>query len=263
MIEKRVLVTPDKHLPLHDDAALRATIELIKLVSPDIYVDLGDVAEFESVSHWRWRHKAKPPLEYQLPLIDRELREVNRHLDRIDEALDIAGTPEKYLTTGNHDDWINMFVDAHPYMAKDYSFPNAIRAAERGYTVLPLGKMLQIGDLHLYHGHYWSNMYHAKKHLERLGVNVMYAHQHSVQQHSLSQVQRTINAWSIGCLKDMTREANTWQRGRPNNWAHMNAVIEFLADGTFHVDLIEIKDGRATYWGNVIDGNPKAQVRVG
>ena len=46
---KRAIVTPDKHAPIHDKAAIKVVCKAIELVKPDIYVDLGDVGEFGSV----------------------------------------------------------------------------------------------------------------------------------------------------------------------------------------------------------------------
>ena len=77
---------------------------------------MGDFAEGEYVSHWRWSRRKRPPLEYQLPLIDKEVAEVNMHMDRIDYVLDKVGCKKKYLAMGNHDNWYNAFVEENPYL---------------------------------------------------------------------------------------------------------------------------------------------------
>jgi len=97
-VTKRGIVTPDKHFPLHDEKAIRCLLKAINLIKPDFYIDLGDVGEFESVSHWQWKKKKRPPLEYQLPFVEKEVIEVNKGLDRIDEALDKVNCKEKYFT---------------------------------------------------------------------------------------------------------------------------------------------------------------------
>ena len=48
---KRAIVTPDKHVPLHDKKACNVVLKAIEIVKPDIYVDLGDLGEWASVSH--------------------------------------------------------------------------------------------------------------------------------------------------------------------------------------------------------------------
>ena len=40
---KRAIVTPDKHFPLADKAAINVLKKTIEIVKPDIYIDLGDV----------------------------------------------------------------------------------------------------------------------------------------------------------------------------------------------------------------------------
>ena len=66
-VVKRAIVTPDKHFPLHDVKSINILCKTIEIVRPDIYVDLGDVGEWEAFSHWKWKRKKKPPLEYILP----------------------------------------------------------------------------------------------------------------------------------------------------------------------------------------------------
>ena len=46
--------------------------KVIEKVKPSVFINLGDFAEGEMVSHWRWSRRRRPPLEYQLPLIDKE-----------------------------------------------------------------------------------------------------------------------------------------------------------------------------------------------
>ena len=71
-VVKRVIVTPDKHFPLADIPAINCLKRTIEIITPDAYVDLGDVGEWSACSHWQWSKKKRPPLEYQLPFIDKE-----------------------------------------------------------------------------------------------------------------------------------------------------------------------------------------------
>ena len=115
-VVRRAIVTPDKHFPLADNKAISCVTQAIEIVKPDIYVDLGDVGEWEGSSHWHWRKKKRPPLEYQTPFIDKDIKDVNKGMDIIDEALDKVNCKEKHMIEGNHDDWMNRFVDEHPYL---------------------------------------------------------------------------------------------------------------------------------------------------
>ena len=49
-VVKRVIVTPDKHFPLHDQKAINCLKKTIEIVKPDAYIDLGDVGEWHAFS---------------------------------------------------------------------------------------------------------------------------------------------------------------------------------------------------------------------
>ena len=86
---KRVVVTPDKHFPLHDVKAINVLCKTIEIVKPDAYVDLGDVGEWHAFSAWRFKRKKAPPLEYLIDDFEKDVKHVNKGMDIIDEALDI------------------------------------------------------------------------------------------------------------------------------------------------------------------------------
>ena len=103
-VVRRAIVTPDKHFPLAAIPAIKVVCKAIEIVKPDIYIDLGDVGEWHGCSHWQWKKKKRPPLEYQLPFIEQDIIDVNKGMDIIDEALDKAKCKEKHMIEGNHDD---------------------------------------------------------------------------------------------------------------------------------------------------------------
>ena len=252
-LSKRAIVIPDQHFPLHDQRAINVVLQGIELIKPDIFINLGDVGEWESVSAWKWKGKKQPPLEYQLPIIDREIRRVNEGIDQFDEVLDKVECKKRYICAGNHDEWLTYgFCEKYPYMT-DYTFLEACRWKERGYKYLSYNQPLKIGKCTFIHGAY-ATTYHAKKHLEAYGENIVYGHTHDIQRHTLTKLGGTIGAWSMGCLKDMSAMKNKWLRGRLHNWNHAFGVIDWFKNGDFKVEVIEIVKGKTTLWGNVIEG---------
>lgn len=248
----RAIVTPDKHAPLHDRAAISILKQAIELVKPDIYIDLGDFGEFGSISHWQWKRKKKPPLEYILPKFEEDYAACVALMDEIDESLDKAGVKEKYFIQGNHDEWVDRFIQEHPYLTQ-YEFSRQMEFAERGYTYYKAGRFLNIGDLHFYHGHLYGGQHHAKNHIARLGVNIMYGHHHDLQHASMTHMDGPKHAYSIGCLKSMSDEDNGWLGGRKINWSHAFAIVDFI-DGKSSVSIVEIIDGQASIWGQLLHG---------
>ena len=253
-VSKRVIVTPDKHFPLHDQKAINVLTKTINIVQPTAYVDLGDVGEWEAFSHWKYKRKKAPPLEFLTEEFDKDVNDVNRCMDIVDESLDKANCKKKYITEGNHDNWLNMAVEKYPYIPQ-YRFSNAVSLKDRGYNYYPFGQHLKIGKLYFYHGHQYGGQYHTSNHLRKLGCNVMYGHWHDLQQMSATHMDGAKSAWSIGCLKDMSADKNTWLDNRRINWAHAFAIVDFFQGGHFTVHVIQIIDGKTSLWGELVDGS--------
>lgn len=252
-VVNRAIVTPDKHFPLHDQKSINVVCKAIEIVKPDIYIDLGDVGEWGAFSAWKYKRKKAPPLEFMIPDMDRDVIDVNNGMNQIDESLDKANCKEKYITEGNHDNWCNMAVEKYPYIPQ-YAFAKAVCLEERGYTYYPMGRRLKIGKLRFYHGHLLGGQYHTANHLRKFGCNIMYGHWHSLQQMSETHEDGAKSAWSIGCLKDMSHEANKWLGERPVNWAHAFAIVDFFENGLFTVHIIQIINGKTSLWGELIKG---------
>ena len=106
-IKERVVVFPDIHFPNHDEDAFKCALNVIREMKPTAFLLIGDVIDGASVSHWQWAKKKRPPLEYQLPAIDKEIAQGNEGLDRIDEALNAVKCKKKQFAQGNHELWFD------------------------------------------------------------------------------------------------------------------------------------------------------------
>tara|TARA_Y100001963_G_C6785459_1_gene452439 strand:+ start:1989 stop:2753 length:765 start_codon:yes stop_codon:yes gene_type:complete len=252
-ITKRAVVIPDQHYPIHDKKAVNVVLKALKIVKPDIFINLGDVGEWESFSPWRWKRKKKPSLEYQLPAIEKELKAVNKEIDKVDKILDEINCNERYICAGNHDEWLTYgFCVEYPYM-EDYAFEEACGWKDRGYKYYSYNEPLKIGKVTFIHGAYATN-YHANKHLLAYGENLIYGHTHDIQRHTLTRLGGTIGAWSMGCLKDMSPKKNKWLQGRLHNWNHAFAIVDWFTNGDFKVEVVEIVNGKTSLWGEMIKG---------
>ena len=251
---KRAIVTPDKHFPLHSQPAINCVKKTIEIIKPNLYIDLGDTGEWENFSHWKWKRKKKPPLEVIIPTLNQDVKDVNEGMDQIDESLDKVGCKTKHFIQGNHELWLDQFVDEHPYLPQ-YKPQNCLNLKDRGYKYHKCGKFLKVGKLNFYHGHLYGGQYHTANHLRKLGANVMYGHWHDIQQMSATHIDGQKSAWSIGCLKDMARESNEWLGGRGHNWSHGFAIVDFFQKGFFTVHLMQIINGVTSLYGEKIDGN--------
>ena len=248
-IKKRGVIIPDQHFPIHDERAVEVVLKCIEKINPDIMINLGDVLENSGCSPWKYKRRSTPPLEYVIEEIDKDIDAGNKGLDLFDE---VFKGETKYMLAGNHDEWLDFFVEAHPYM-KDYTFRKALKINERGYKYYPFNHPLKIGKLNFIHGAY-ATVYHAKKHLEAYGANICYGHTHDVQRHTLTKLDSgTIGAWSMGCLKDMSRDQNRWLRGRLHNWQHAFGIVDWFSNGNFKIEVVEIIKGVTSLWGEIIE----------
>ena len=247
---KKYIVTPDKHFPLQDKQSIALLCKVIEEVKPDGYIDLGDTGEWSSVSKWKWKNKAKPHLEYYLPEIITDVEDVNKGMDQIDEALDKANVNEKHFIQGNHELWLDYFVESAPYLPQ-YGCKEALKIDERGYNYYEAGldKCLRIGDLSFYHGHNYGGLHHANAHCKNYKRSVMYGHFHDIQVFTDKGPDGPISAYSIGCLKSMDKKDNEFIGGRPMNWKQAFAIVTFSGKDHY-VEIVEINKGKA-----IIDGN--------
>lgn len=261
-IAERWLVVTDEHTPFHDPAVWSCVNQAIAKVKPTGYINLGDFWEGESVSSWQWKKKKRPPLDVQLESIDAELVECNALLDERDAVLKKAKVKKKWFCQGNHDEWIDRLVEENPYLertesprGKGYLFKDAFDLQKRGYKFFPIGEYAKIGKLYLYHGHHFATVNHARNHLLKTGVSIMYGHHHDVQEASITHVDGAKSAWSIGCGKGLNHDSSNQFLGRRNhNWGHAFAVVDFWDGGYFTVHVIRVINGKCSLWGEVIDG---------
>ena len=249
---RRAIVTPDKHFPIHDKKAIKVVCKAIEIVKPDIYIDLGDTGEWEYFSTHYWKGRNAKPMEDLIPLLDKDVKAVNKGMNQIDRALDKAGCKERHFVQGNHEVWLDKFVIRYTYL-EQYKTENALKLEERGYEYHPYNKKdnLKIGKLNFTHGKFTSK-YHAWKHLDVYGESVMYGHTHDLQRHTKTRKGGTISAWSLGCLKDIEIDED-WLGGRLTNWNHAFAIIDFYKNNDYNVQIVEIIKGRTSLWGKLIE----------
>ena len=81
---KRAIVIPDQHFPIHDEEAVSVTLQAIEDVKPEIFINLGDVGEWDSVTAMRFKGKRLQKLEHQLIDVDKEIEAVNAGIDMFD-----------------------------------------------------------------------------------------------------------------------------------------------------------------------------------
>jgi len=163
-----------------------------------------------------------------------------------------CATEEAPLTViqGNHDYWIEMYLDAQPELVGLLEMEECLHFEGRGINFLKFwetGKSHTIGHAHFIHGTYITK-YHARKHAETYGTNIFYGHTHDIQSYSYER--QGDNATYVGqSLGTLSRYNMAYTRGKPNKWQQAFAIFYVMPDGFFWYNVVRIFDG-----GFVVDG---------
>ncbi len=251
-----MLVIPDTHYtsPNYDEGGIderaeACVLQAIEIVTPDVGVHIGDAVEFNSVSHWRWSRQRRPPLQYVLDELQKEVEYGNKGMDGIDAAFKHAGTKDKEFIEGNHEVWVDNLIEENHHLKKDWAPENLLRLKDRGWKYHKYGKYIPFGKLRLYHGGHYTGVNHTRAHALNLSASVMYGHTHDAMTYRLQKLGGYHGAWSIGCISDMDKP---FLKGRPTNWSHAFAIVHVEKGGKFHVNVVDIVDGKCFVFGKKI-----------
>lgn len=264
-VTARYVVIPDTHGKLIYKPAWWCVLKTIEIIKPTGIIHLGDIGEWESCNHHKHKRVRQPDPHETSKSIIQDVKDINRYiLDPLDEVCYHAGVMEKHITQGNHDRWIDYFVEKNPDYehtsimdAKGYLFKDVLRWDERNWKVYQAGKLLKIGHLNYYHGHLYGGIHHAWQHLLKMGVNVIYGHWHDLQTAHITHADGPKGAYSVGCLKSFDPCDNEWLENRPVNWAHVCTIVDYYGKGMFSVHPMSIINGHMTLNGQVLNGNGK------
>lgn len=252
----RIFVLPDQHYARKDckdggvdRKAESVALQALELIKPNIFVNLGDAGEWSSVSPYRWKRKAKPPVHVIKPVLRRDIVAVNEGLDRWDRVLKKVKCTEKHFIIGNHELWLLSFAEEED--EPQYLPEKAMRLEERGYIVHPYGEYVKFGHLRIYHGGHWSTEIHTKAHVVKTGCNVLYGHHHGKQEFTLPTLDGDRAAWCIGCIAKLRKP---FMKGRATDWRHCFATVDLWKGGRFQITTFDIINGRCNVWGKELVG---------
>ena len=248
----------------HDEGAISTILKAIEIIRPDEFVAGGDFGEWESVSPWQYKRRARPPLQYTLDRLDVDLVEVNHQMDRIDVALDKVGCKKKVFLEGNHEVWVREMAEEMDVVAEKYDLNKQLRLRQRGYgKMVPYGQYIKRGKLRIYHGGHYTTVHHAFAHATKLGCSVMYGHTHDIQGVTVPSAEGPHGAYAMGCACALEKD---FLKGRSTNWQHAFGVVYMRENGKFNVAQHRIEggwcvvDGREIFNGKLLAGRPAKEV---
>ena len=232
----------DIHYPYQDKNALNAVCQFISDVKPEILVYGGDQLDQTPVSHWLVNN-----------LRDREGKRLKTDYDNFNSDIlsrmeKLSNWKEKVWIIGNHEYWIEKYIDEHPELEGLIEPEGYFDLKKRGYKIIPFNSCYRIGRMSIIRGLY-INQFHAKKTLDTWGESscVYYGHKHDFQVYSAifrggDGLPRL--ASSCGCLCNLNPD---FKKGTPNNWCHGFLYFQVRRDGTFTSIVIPIINGRFSF----------------
>lgn len=236
---KKVVLLFDVHLTEKVPKQYEVVKKFIKGFIPDIVVLGGDFMDCSSLSHWNQNKKR----EMEGKRFAKECQVANKELDFLQEY----SFKQVYLK-GNHEDWVDQYVDAHPELEGLIDLESNLKLKERFIEVVDVNKLYRLGNLYITHGMY-TNLYHAAKHLNRLGCNVVYGHTHNIQSAMMNmRMQKPIQATAIGCLCD---HSPSYLKGKPANWINGFAVVYLQDNGDFNLYPVNIIKNKFIFEGKL------------
>lgn len=241
---ERILVIPDLHLDATEEIhpAYKLVKKFAKAFEPDGVMFLGDVLDFAYISSFEEKNLRLISVKSFKPDFDLWKRE-------LDYWQTLTGTI--WLREGNHEERITRYIDKNPQLKGALELEEQCEYAKRGLLYAKvLDPPTKIGHCNFIHGWY-TNLYHAKKHVTMMGESIAYAHVHDVQSYSLKTLanDHEVCAWSLGCLCDVQPD---WLKGRPSRWMHAFATFYVnKRTGRFNLYPVRIFDNEFIWDGHL------------
>ena len=227
------------HFPWVNKEFFNSVIELIKDCKDLKGIILaGDILDMSSIS--RHSKGLMPVIGYDL---EREYKETNEYLDRIDEAIGNRKVDKEYFY-GNHEDWYIQYtkgLDANKLGHMKSISPYHACFEGRGYNFQKDWRNAKviIGDTEIIHG-MWCNTHSAHKHLTTLKRNLVFFHTHRFN----TFIEGDLSSYNCGFGGDRNAPVFNYMSGfQKESWSNGMAVINLGSDNKSRVIAIPYKDG--------------------
>jgi predicted phosphodiesterase len=238
MVIKSVIIIPDAHLTDEIPKDYEAIKPFIKEFKPDKIILLGDFMDVGSLSAWDYDKKRK----MEGKRFTNEIARANIELNFLEKYTD-----EIIYLEGNHEDRIERYLDKNPEMEGIIELKPQLRLKERKIKWVKMNDLYKLGDMYFTHGMY-TNLHHARKHLQTLGCNICYGHSHTTQTAFQNMaMQKPHMAYALGTLGDKKPD---YLKNRPGNWINQFSIFYYCTvTGNFNLYPINIIKGRFLWNG--------------
>ena len=227
----RYLVTPDWHVPYHDENALEAMFRFAFDAKCIGFIGLGDQLDFYKSSQW-----CKDPRGRDL------LYERSKYHEIINECV-VSNFKYRYQKIGNHEDRFTRRIwESTPELAvlPEFDIEKVIQVEDKGFTVISSTRFTKMNGLWLLHGHElakgaFSPVNVARGIFLRTRQTACAGHWHRTSTHTETggMSKKLITCYSIGCMCDLSP-----QYAPTNNWNHGFATVRLENDNYFFENFV-------------------------
>jgi predicted phosphodiesterase len=244
------VVLSDIHYPVHSKSAMLAVYDFMNRNRSLIHgvVLLGDNMDCEDIS----RHTEGIPGLRKEGGFKADCDGFDKHIMQPIEKL--VPNAKKVIFMGNHEDWLQQWLDKNPEMKGAVSFESMLHFSDRGWKVIPQGEAYWVGKACLVHGDgVGSGMHVAKKLVESFCATAIMGHVHTFAAFTKTSEVKKKDKWVGYTLPTLGTVAPKYGKGRPNAHIHGFGIVEEWQNGNISVYVPIIVNGQFS-WGGQLYG---------
>lgn len=206
----------------------------------DYYINLGDHLDYFCISRF---NEDSPGIVEGKSILE-ECKTGERILDRHAKIIRKNNPKaELYLLEGNHEKRAYDYINRFPFFRGMIEPEVVLKLDEKKIKYIRSwshGDVLTIGKANFIHGIY-TNIHHAKKHVEAFEENIFYGHVHDCNAYNKTAkgTGKVKVGQSLGCLCEYPKEVD-YTHGRPSNWNQAVTTFYFREDGLFNYYISRI-----------------------
>lgn len=223
-------------VPLHDPRALGAAMNFLEDFRPQTLILGGDILDCGAISH----HNKGKPRKTEGLRIKRDGEECRA---QVIKPLEAMRPVRKVFITGNHEDWLNDFVDENPSTEGLIDLEPLLGL--QNWTVLPQGHKFHLGKMTFVHGDQLKGgVSVARNAVIEAERSIRFGHFHTFGAHTkTSFIEEKLGRTGMACPCLCTRDPK-YGEGRSNSWVQGINFGYVADDGTFADYVAIITNGK-------------------
>lgn len=227
--------------PTHDLKLFENVASFVKDFSPDVLILGGDNLNASFLSR---HNRGKPRLVEQFRAKD-EYDAFNEKMLVPLEDIAARKNTRKIFLLGNHERWIEDFLDENPTVEGIIEPESYLKLGARMWEVIDYGKLFKLGKLYFAHGDAirTAAKYRAATLLASYQRNIITGHSHTLQVHLSTGLQdgQPHASWIVPMMGATNPD---YLKGAPTNWAQGFVFGAVWPNGNFNVVPVIATNGK-------------------